>query len=168
MSCHQQPASCQPDLGHEEVHIAKTASYCGLCDEYAAAEAHKPIAVICCEGGCLRGEVARQAANQLCYQQLPEQTVRICLGGAFTKDSGQRELVRRASRVLALEGCAVDCATRMMQGVVAVPVTIIHVDELYEFDRRLFGINQMSQAEMTAHGAAVAKEIALRLEAEHV
>lgn len=46
----------------------------------------------CAAMGRLRGEVARQAANMLCHTLAPEKTVRICLGGAFTKDTGQRNL----------------------------------------------------------------------------
>ena len=155
-----------PAAEYEVVHIAKTPNYCGLCDDYAQSQASKPVAVLCCEGGCLRGDVARQAANHLCHVLLPTQTVRICLGGAFTKDSGQRDLVRHAAKVLALEGCAVDCATRMMQGVVDTPISVICVDELYEFDRSLFGINELPEAEIKRHGISVATQIAESLQAK--
>jgi hypothetical protein len=40
-----------------------------------------------------------------------------CLGGAFTKDSGQRNLVRRANKTIAIEGCFISCSSRMMKGV---------------------------------------------------
>ena len=46
-----------------------------------------------------RGEIARRAANLVCHKLAPEKTVRICLGGAITKDTGQRNLVRNAQRV---------------------------------------------------------------------
>ncbi len=153
------------DAEYELVKIAKTPNYCGLCDDYAQSQASKPVAVLCCEGGCLRGDVARQAANHLCHVLLPKQTVRICLGGAFTKDSGQRNLVRHATKVIALEGCAVDCATRMMQGVVDAPISVIRVDQLYEFDRSLFGINELPEAEIKRHGISVATQIAESLQA---
>ena len=58
-----------------------------------------------CEGACLRGEVSRRAANILCNSIAPDRTVRICLGCAFTKDAGQRALVRNAAKVVAIEGC---------------------------------------------------------------
>src|SRR5512145_3353785 len=91
--------------GYEVVRIEKTKSSCRLCEDYAARHGSKTVVVMSCEGACLRGEVARQAANILCHSLAPEKTVRICLGGAFTKDSGQRELVRNAGRLIALEGC---------------------------------------------------------------
>jgi hypothetical protein len=38
-----------------------------------------------CEGA--KGEVARLAANLIAHRLAPENTVRICLGGVFTKDT---------------------------------------------------------------------------------
>lgn len=162
--CNNSVTPSQVESGVEVVKIPKTTAYCGLCDDYARRQADKPIAVLCCEGGCLRGEVARQASNYLCHQLLPQQTVRICLGGAFTKDSGQRKLVRQAARVVALEGCVVDCASRMMAGVVEVPIEVIHVDELYHFDRRLFGIDELPEDQLKQHGIEAATAIATRLQ----
>lgn len=77
-----------------------------------------PIAILSCDGACLRGEIARQTANHIYFKLLPEKTSRICLGGAFTKNAGQRNLVRNASRVFALEGCYIECGARMMKGVI--------------------------------------------------
>ena len=45
------------------------------------------IAVMACEGGCIKGEVARVAANILTYQLEREASVRICLGDAATGGS---------------------------------------------------------------------------------
>ena len=75
---------------YEVIHLEKTRNVCPMCEDYAARQASKPVAVMCCEGACLRGEVARQAANLLCHSLAPEQTVRICLGGAFTTRSRAR------------------------------------------------------------------------------
>ena len=98
---------------------------------------------MCCEGACLRGEVARRASSLLCHRLAPEKTVRLCLGGAFTKDSGQRRLVKGASRVIAVEGCFLECATRTMEGVVPdLPAEVVIADKLYEFDRRLDSVYQ--------------------------
>lgn len=95
---------------HETIHIAKTKAGCGLCEDYAAREARKPVVVMSCEGACLRGELARLAANYLCDEVAPEKTARLCLGGAFTKDTGQRNLARKAERVIAIEGCPIGMA----------------------------------------------------------
>jgi uncharacterized metal-binding protein len=145
----------------ETVRIAKAKTSCTLCEAQAERQKDKPVAVMCCEGACLRGEVARQAANILCHQLAPEKAVRICLGGAFTKDTGQRNLVRKAARLLAFEGCHVNCASRMMQGVIdGLEPEIVSVHQLYDFDKSLYGIEEMPPEQIQAHARTVAQKIA--------
>ena len=145
----------------EVIQIEKPRNTCKLCEEYAARQARKPIAVICCEGACLRGEVARRAADILCRELAPERTARICLGGAFTKEGGQRDLVRRAEHVVAIEGCYVLCASRMMKGVVEdLRPDIVIADKLYDFDRSLFGADELPDLELNAHARTAALQIA--------
>ncbi len=154
---------------YEVEYVEKTRNVCPMCEDYAKRQADKPVAVMCCEGACLRGEVARQAANLLCRSLRPEQTVRICLGGAFTKDTGQRALVKHAARVIALEGCFLACASRTMKGVVRdLEPEVIVADRLYDFDRRLFGIDEMPAADVARHARTVAEQVADRLYAEPV
>jgi uncharacterized metal-binding protein len=149
---------------HEVIHLEKTRNVCPMCEDYAKQQASKPVAVMSCEGACLRGEVARQAANLLCHSLAPDQTVRICLGGAFTKDTSQRGLVRNAPRVIALEGCFLNCSSRMMRGVIGdLEPEIILTDRLYEFDKKLFGVDEMSRANIEAHARTVAEKVAERL-----
>jgi len=137
---------------------------CPLCDDYAERQKAKPVVVMCCEGACLRGEVARQAANILCHSLAPEKTVRICLGRAFTKNTGQRNLVRTAPRVIALEGCFVNCASRMMNGVIeGLEPEVVIADRFYDFDRKLFGVEEMPPEEIRAHALTVAQKIAATL-----
>ncbi len=149
---------------HEIVSIPKTDKSCSLCDDYVAQQADKPVVVMCCEGGCLRGEIARQATNILCFELAPEKTARLCLGGAFTKDSGQRTLARKATRLIAIEGCPIECATRMMKGVApGIAPQVVIADQMYDFDRRLFGINEMLEADIRAHALEVATTVARSL-----
>jgi uncharacterized metal-binding protein len=145
---------------YETAKIEKTNNICPMCESYARDQAAKPIAIMCCEGGCLRGEIARQASNLVCHKLVPDKTVRVCLGGAFTKNTGQRNLVRNAAQVIALEGCFIECASRMMKGVVPdLNPQVIAVDSLYDFDRSLFGIDQMAEEEIRAHAMTVAQKI---------
>lgn len=148
----------------ETIEIEKTAKGCSVCEDYARRQAAKPIVVMSCEGACLRGEVARRAANLVCSELAPERTARLCLGGAFTKDGGQRALARNAERVVAVEGCPLECATRMMRGVVpGLEPEVILADRLYDFDRKKFGIEEMTEQEIAEHARAVAGTIASRL-----
>ena len=149
---------------YETVRIEKTNNVCPMCEDYAKKQASKPVAVISCEGACLRGEVARRAANLICHSLAPEKTVRICLGGAFTKDTGQRNLVRKAPKVVAIEGCFINCSSRMMKSVIGeFEPEVIVADKLYDFDRSLFGIDEMSEDQIKIHSQEVAKKIVERL-----
>ncbi|MBZ5667858.1 MAG: putative zinc-binding protein [Acidobacteriia bacterium] len=149
---------------YETVQIEKTDKVCLLCEDYAKRQASKPIVVMCCEGGCLMGEVARRAANVLCSEFAREKTARLCLGGAFTKDTGQRALARNANRIVAIEGCFIECATRMVKGVVpGLRPEVVIADRLYDFDRNLFGIDEMPESRLNAHAREVAKAVAARL-----
>ncbi len=152
-----------PAGDYEAVGIRKTDRSCGLCEEYAKEQSRKPIAVLSCEGGCLRGEISRLTANAVC-RLLPERTVRICLGGAFTKDTGQRSLVRGAQRVVALEGCPIDCASRMMAGVLPDrSFEVIHTDGLARFDKGLFAIEALEHAETVVIAEEVARAVVARI-----
>lgn len=149
---------------YEDVRIEKAKNNCGLCENYAERQKSKPVAVMCCEGACLRGEIARQAANILCHKLVPGKTVRICLGGAFTKDTGQRNLVRKAARLIALEGCFVNCSSRMMNGVIqGLEPEVVIADGLYDFNRELFSIDEMLPEEIQSHARTVAEKIAATL-----
>lgn len=146
---------------YETVRIQKTQNICPMCEDYAQQQATKPVVVMSCEGACLRGEIARQAANILCHKLAREKTVRLCLGGAFTKDTGQRGLARNGARVVAVEGCFLECSSRMMKGAIpGLSPEVIIADRLYEFDRSLFGIDEMPEDEIKAHGVEVAAKIA--------
>lgn len=156
----QHDSSTKDESQYEVVRIRKTKNVCSLCEDYAQRHAQKPIAVLSCEGACLRGEIARRAANKICYDLIPEKTVRICLGGAFTKDTGQRNLVRNAQHVVAIEGCFIRCASRMMQGVlVDLKPQLIVADSLYELGGDLFGVDELPEEQIRAHAEQVALKI---------
>nr|WP_319540949.1 putative zinc-binding protein [uncultured Methanospirillum sp.] len=134
---------------------------CGLCEEYSEKNSTTPpkIAILSCEGACARGEVSRRAANLIAHEIAKDATVRICLGGAFTKNTGQRNLVRRAEKCLAIEGCFVSCTTRMMQGVLPdYKSEIILADTLYE-ESLPFGIDEVSTETFDEYAKLVAEKV---------
>ena len=53
----------QEGRDYETIRIEKTSNVCPMCEDYAKKQASKPVAIMSCEGACLRGEVARRAAN---------------------------------------------------------------------------------------------------------
>ena len=154
------------DKSFETVKIEKTKNVCPMCEDFAAEQIKEqvPYAIISCEGACLRGEVSRQAANLISFSIMPDKASRICLGGAFTKDSGQRNLVRNAKRVIALEGCYIECASRMMKGVIDdLKPEVIIVDRLYDFDKKLIGINEVTEQQIKEYAKVAAGKIAEKL-----
>ncbi len=149
---------------YEIVRIRKTKNTCSLCEDYAKRQATKPVAILSCEGACLRGEISRRAANQICYNLAPEKTARVCLGGAFTKDTGQRSLVRNAEQVIVIEGCFIQCASRMMEGVLdEFKSEVIIADSLYDIGGDLFGIEELPEEQIKAHAEHIALQVAERL-----
>ncbi len=149
-------------MNYEMIKIEKVEKSCPACEDYAKKHSTDPprIAVMACEGACARGEVARIAANLIVHKLAPENTVRICLGGAFTKDTGQRDLVRRANMTIAVEGCFISCSSRMMKGVFPdLCPEIVQADTLYEADLP-FGVDEVSEEELKECARIVAETIA--------
>jgi len=137
-------------MNYETINIEKVEEDCSLCEDYAEKHSTTPakIAVMACEGACARGEVARIAANLVAHKLARQNTVRICLGGAFTKDSGQRNLVRRTSKTIAIEGCFISCSSRMMKGVLpALRPEIVQADTLYD-SALPFGLDEVAEEEL--------------------
>ena len=65
---------------------------------------------------------------------------------------------------MAIEGCFIECATRMMKGVVpGLRPEVVIADRLYDFDRNLFGIDEIPESQLSAHAREVAKAVAARL-----
>lgn len=146
------------------LNIKKTKNSCSLCEDYVKENLKKPIVVASCEGACLRGEISRKVANQLCHSIIPDKTVRLCLGSAITKEAGQRNLVDKADKLLVLEGCPVDCASRMLCGLSeSIHPEVIHTDVLADFDKGLFGIDEMSEDMINKLAYSVACKIAEKL-----
>lgn len=118
-------------------------------------------AIISCEGGCIKGEIARVTANLLAYRLKRSEAVRICLGDAATGNSGFIELVNRAPQVLAIEGCPLQCGTEIIRKRVKEfnPI-VIDVSQLYEFDRnKYFEIFDMPREEIEEHAEKAAAYI---------
>jgi uncharacterized metal-binding protein len=144
------------------IHIKLAEQSCPAGIRYAEEQATTPPkdAVICCEGMCLKGETARRAANLIAHQLVPDRAVRICHGGLLEAAGGMRDLVRRADRVLVLDGCGMACATRLTKG--AFPdlnPQVVFTDKLFDYNQNLFGVDEMADAEISANANKVAAHV---------
>lgn len=150
------------------IQVKLTDARCELGDSYAQKHMTTPpkTAVLSCEGMCLRGEIARRAANLLAFELAPDRVVRVCHGGLLETGGGMRELVDRADTVLMLDGCGMACGTRLFKG--AFPdrrPTVAFTDGMFEFDTTLFGVNEIAEAELRQHaGTVAARVVAERLD----
>jgi len=146
---------------YEEIKIEKVEGSCQMCEDYAEKHTTTPtkVAIMSCEGACARGEVSRRAANLIAHRISPDNTVRICLGGAFTKEGGQRELVRTTHKAIAIEGCFINCASRMMKGVIPeLNALVLDACEIHDEDIP-FGIDEMTDDDFNRLAKIVAEEI---------
>lgn len=118
-------------------------------------------AILCCEGGCIKGEVARVAANLIAYRLERANAVRICLGDASTANSGFIDLVNRAPQVIAIEGCYLKCGTEIMK--TRIPdfkPTIVFANDFYTYDKeRYFEIFDIPRVEIENFASIVAEHV---------
>ena len=87
----------------------------------------KAIPVLSCEGPCIRGEIARLAANIVARD---EPYARACYAEtALVPHSAMARWVRQADKIVMIDGCFLRCIGRLMNNL-ANREAIIHIDAL--------------------------------------
>lgn len=83
------------------------------------------IPVLSCEGGCIRGEIARLAASMVARE---EPYARACHGELLSvPDSAMAQWVKQADKVVLIDGCFLRCHGRILEG-------LLGKDRLVQFD----------------------------------
>lgn len=132
----------------------------GLCpagERYALEQiAQKRIPVLSCEGACIRGEIARLAANMIASED--SRCARACHAESFlVPHSAMSRWVREAERVLVVDGCFLRCHGRVVDQLVA-SERVIHIDA-HRIHRRFadaFAPDEVPEPERTAAARQVA------------
>ncbi len=89
----------------------------------------KKTPVISCEGACIRGEIARLAANMVAKD---EQYRRACHGELLTiPDSSMADWIKEADRIVLIDGCFLRCHGRVLENLVG-------KENLIQFDALTF------------------------------
>jgi len=103
--------------------------FCPAGEAFAKrAIADNKIPVLACEGPCIRGEIARQAAN-LVTQELPAYA-RACFAETFfVPHSSMARWVKQADKSVVIDGCFLKCNGRALKGLVE-EGTMIDIDAL--------------------------------------
>ncbi len=123
------------------------------------------IPVLSCEGPCIRGEIARLAANTVAKA---DGFARACHGEVFTvPNSAMAKWVKGSEKVLVIDGCFLKCHGRVLR-------TIVDEKSLVEFDAlsfyrkytELFEIDSVPEEERKSTAGEVADKIlaALRIQ----
>jgi uncharacterized metal-binding protein len=104
----------------------------------------KPSALFSCESGCVRSDIAKQVAEAVCQRLSAKRLVRLELDDASAKGPAQRAQLRRFARATVLEGCSIQCASRMLHDLLpSLDLEVIPVDQFYRLEGNPFGIDDI-------------------------
>lgn len=144
-----------------------TRQLCPTGEAYAKRQiAERRIPVLACEGPCIRGEIARLAAN-LVARDVPT-LARACHGETFfVPDSSIARWVKEAERTLMIDGCFLQCHGRALKQLIG-EEKIVHIDALplYMKYTDVFSMDDVPEDERKAVARAVADKIIARLRDE--
>jgi uncharacterized metal-binding protein len=138
--------------------------YCPAGEAFAKrAIAERKIPVLACEGPCIRGEIARQAAN-LVAQELPGYA-RACFAETFfVPHSSMAHWVTQADKSVVIDGCFLKCNGRALKGLLE-DGKLIDIDALplYKKYTDVFLMEDVPEEERKAVARQVADKIIARL-----
>jgi uncharacterized metal-binding protein len=97
--------------------ITKTDKVCGIGEHVGPQLQNEgKIPVFSCEGGCIKGEIARLAANLVAKE---DRYARACHGALFsTPHSAIAEWIREADQVVVIDGCLLHCHGRIAEHII--------------------------------------------------
>jgi uncharacterized metal-binding protein len=116
------------------------------------------IPVLSCEGACIRGEIARLAANMVSKEV---GFARGCHGELVTvPDSAIAQWILGAEKVVLIDGCFLRCHGRIIEDLIA-KEKLVQFDALsvYKKYTDVFDIDDVSQEERTAAARQVADSV---------
>lgn len=100
------------------LNVTKTDKVCAAGEAYGRQcrqEGETP--VFSCEGGCIKGEIARQTANLVAKE---EGYARACHGELFSvPDADLSKWVRNAEKVVVIDGCGLYCHGRIAENIIS-------------------------------------------------
>ncbi|MDH3379198.1 MAG: putative zinc-binding protein [Gammaproteobacteria bacterium] len=123
----------------------------------------KKVPVFSCEGPCIRGEIARLAAN-LVAQEEPS-FARCCHAETFfVPHSSMARWVKQAEQAIMIDGCFLKCHGRILKNLID-EERIIHIDALplYKKYSDVFLYTDVPQAERNEVARDVATKILERV-----
>ncbi len=139
---------------------------CPAGEKHAQANiAEGKIPVLSCEGPCIRGEIARLAANIVAEE---EPYARSCYAETFlVPHSSMARWVKESDKVVMIDGCFLLCLGRILKNFIDVE-KVIHIDTLPMHRKYgdVFLYTDVPEAERTEVAGQVAEKILAQLKAE--
>jgi uncharacterized metal-binding protein len=133
---------------------------CPAGEKYAKEQlAAKTIPVLSCEGPCIRGEIARLAANMI-TQDVPG-LARACHAETFfVPHSSMASWIKRSDKTVMIDGCFLKCHGRILKNLV-LEDKVIHIDALplYKKYNEVFLMDDVPEADRKAVARQVADKI---------
>lgn len=140
----------------------------GLCpagETFAKEQiAKKTVPVLSCEGPCIRGDIARLAANVVAHE-VPR-LARACHAETFfVPHSSMAAWVKGAEKTVMIDGCFLQCHGRVLKGLVG-EGKMIQIDALpfYRKYTDIFLMDDVPEDERKAVARQVADKIIAKLE----
>ena len=134
--------------------------FCPVGETYAKEQiAAGTVPVLSCEGPCIRGDIARRAAD-LIVQDVPS-LKRACHGEAFyVPYSAMSAWVKSADKVVMVDGCFLQCHGRVLKNLVKAE-KVLHIDALplYKKYSDIFLMDDVPEEERRAVAKQVADKI---------
>jgi uncharacterized metal-binding protein len=128
--------------------------------------AERKIPVLSCEGPCIRGEIARLAANLIAHE-VPF-LARACHAETFfVPHSSMAQWVKEADKSVMIDGCFLMCHGRVLKKLIG-DEKVIHIDALplYKKYTDIFLMDDVPEEERKAVARQVADKIIARLRDE--
>jgi uncharacterized metal-binding protein len=154
-----------PDFSLE---VQGVKGYCPAGEVYAKRSiSERKIPVLSCEGPCIRGEIARLAAN-LVAQELPSYARACHAETFFVPHSSMARWVKEAERTVMIDGCFLKCHGRALKGLIG-EGKMIHIDALplYKKYTDIFSMDDVPEEERKAVARQVADKIIAMLPQEN-
>ena len=154
-----------PDFTLEVEHVK---GFCPAGEKYAQEmSAEKKIPVLSCEGPCIRGEIARVAAN-LIAKEVPS-FARACHAETFlVPHSSMARWVKGAEKTVMIDGCFLRCHGRVLNKLIGAD-KVVQFDALRFYKRYtdVFLMDDVPEEERNAVARLVADAIIQKLKEEN-
>lgn len=157
--------NCQSgSVGNITLSISKTNGKCPIGEKVGDhCIKNNSIPVLSCEGACIRGEIARLAAN---YVSKHGNFKRGCHGELFTVPNSKiAQWIENAEKVICIDGCFLKCHSRILENIIE-PSKLLVFDALSHYNRynNIFDIDEVPESERKDVGKSVAQWVIKSIE----